>query len=124
MRKVNFGFYSRAALALAAMLIAGSGVVSALPPNPNYPTPRTARIVGSATVTHNDSTQYQLYVTFVDGSTETVNAPNVIWSANKGSFISGSNTYLAPSTPGYALITGQFAGSGGSVTANRVITIQ
>jgi hypothetical protein len=106
------------------MFITGSGVVSALPPNPNYPTPRTARIVGNATVHPNNLATYQLYVTYVDGTTQTVGAPNVAWSANKGAFVPSTNTYVAPGTTGYAVLTGQFAGSGGSVTANRVITIQ
>jgi hypothetical protein len=132
MRKVNLGFYSRVGLALVAMIIAGSGAVSAIAPNPNYPTPRTAQIQGPTQVVHNGVGLYQLYVTFVDGSSGvygTNDYAQVQWSAVRGHFATNGSgtigTYFAPSTVGAGrdVLSATFAGNGGYVSATRTIGI-
>jgi len=122
--KVN-STWCRAAMAVAAVLaVAAPGLVLAAGPGTTYAPPRMARIVGSATVTHNTPSSYSLFVTFTDGSTATFNGSPATFSATKGSFT--GNVYMAPvvaPSPPYDALHATYSNSGYKVTANRVITI-
>jgi hypothetical protein len=115
----------RTFLAVAAVLIVAiPSFVSAAGPAASYPAPRLARIVGPASVAPGNIGSYQLYVTFVDGSTAVLNAPPVVFSvpANEGTFTGDNLLVNNAYTGSWVLVTGKFSSNGYSVTANRTIS--
>lgn len=116
----------RIAFALAAVLsVAGSGMVFAAGPGPDYPRPTRAVLLGPGTVSPNSINGYTLEVYFVTGPPATFAGPPATFSATAGTWNESNANYTAPSssTP-RVLLTGKFTSSDATVTVNRAIVVQ
>jgi hypothetical protein len=121
--------YRRWTLAIVAFgLVAGPGLVTASSPT-TYPAPRSGVLIGPSSVLHGGIGTYSLSVTFTDLSTGTFNGVPAKFTAISsagpaGSFVSGTSTYLAPSTANARVIlTAGYVNTNGALTVNRVISV-
>jgi hypothetical protein len=124
MHTVGKNSYARTALATIAVLcVAIPSLVFAAGPASNYPAPRTAQLLGPATVAPGNIGAYTLYVGFVDGTHASFTGAPAQFSvpATEGTF-TGNSLHVNSGYSGYVLITGKLTESGYSVTTNRVVT--
>ena len=114
---------------VAFFCVAGSGIVYAgAPSGAGYPAPRSGVLEGPAAVGINSVSQYELVVTYVDGSTSSFTGPPATFTASaasgpSGSFLSGTAKYHAPGAANRILLKAVYSSPQGGITVNRVITV-
>jgi hypothetical protein len=110
---------------IAVLVVAGPGLVFAVPPQAAYQKPKSSILIGPATVAPGATdVQYTLRVTFEDNSTaDFPPETGATFSAVRGS-IDGTGLYDAPATTGKDRVSGSFTSNGVTTTANKFILVQ
>lgn len=107
MQKVNSSWARLLVALVAVLVVAGPAMVFASNPDPNY-TPRIGVIEGGPLSATTSSAPLVLYVTYTNGQTATVTAPDITFSVNP----------LAAGSVSAA--TGSFAPGSGATSGERV----
>lgn len=113
---------------VAVLVVGGPGFVLADPgPNNDYLTPRSARLLGDATVNNGTTHPYTLQVFFLDGSSSIFGDPPAVFtktqSISGGNGFFTTNNFTATST-GFVVLKGTYTNSFGTVEGTKRVKIQ
>ena len=108
----------------AVLLVGGAGLSMAAGPVGAY-VPVSSIITGPNTVAVNSTTQFNLVVTFNDGSTATFPpTTGATFSSIPAGAVSSTGVFTAPGTAQRAKITGTYTKNGTTTSASKLIFVQ